>query len=51
MPNELSWNLDDLRSRDSVIWPPTNGILSDLLVCKIIAGEISSRERSARSAI
>ena len=42
-PMILDWSADDLRSKNYAKWPPANALLSDLLVYKIIAAEISSR--------
>ena len=44
----LDWSASDFRSKDSTKWPPVNALLSDLLVYKVIAAEISSTDRSRR---
>lgn len=47
-PMILDWSAGGLRSKDSTRWPLVNALLSDLLIYKVIAAEISSRERSRR---
>ena len=44
-PLILDRSLADLKSNDQAEWPPSNTALSDLLVYKMIAAEMSHRER------
>lgn len=45
-PMVLHWSADDLRSKDHAKWPPANALLSEVLVYKIVAAQISSQEKS-----
>ena len=42
-PLVLDWSMADLKSKDQAKWPPSNTALSDLVVYKIIAAEVSHR--------
>ena len=42
-PLVLDWSMADLKSKDQAKWPPSNTALSDLVVYKITAAEVSHR--------
>lgn len=47
-PIVLDWSMNDLTYKDQTKWPPSNAALSDLVAFKIIAGEVSLRDRSRK---